>query len=121
MESNPWEAQLLSLEVGYLLLQSSQADQAHSLFINPPSQPAAGDVRSMLAVAAGQLRYQQWAQVWAETGVAGRDAEESLPEIDQLEEATDSQAAVVPGVHADAMGRHAHALGGHIPLSKRYL
>ena len=70
-DANPSVAQSLALEVAYLLLDSGEAEQAYSIFVNPPPQGASREVRFALAAAAGHLQYQRWRQGWEAAGSSG--------------------------------------------------
>ena len=70
-EADPSVAQSLALEVAYSLLESGEAEQAYSIFVNPPPHGASPEVRFALAAAAGHLQYQRWREGWEVAGSGG--------------------------------------------------
>lgn len=64
---------VLALELGQILLEMNEPEQAQTYFSVPFTTKLDKDVRLRVAAAEGQLRYHQWYLAWTDT-LARHDA-----------------------------------------------
>ena len=65
-ETRPEEHHALSLELGHILVEMQEPEQAITYF-TPSLQKVNKETKFKLLAAAGQLRYHQWYLAWGET------------------------------------------------------